>query len=76
MNPLRSAFTLTSIAFLLGIGIVALSIQFRHPSAVVAGDPIRGSDDMGKSGVDRSAHAGLLFLRSMTARIVSSGHGP
>lgn len=51
MNPLRSAFTLTSIAFLLGIGIVALSIQFGHPSAVVAGDPIRGSDGMGKSGV-------------------------
>ena len=51
MNPLRSAFTLTSIAILLGIGIVALSIQFRPLSAVVAGNPVRGRDDMGTSGV-------------------------
>lgn len=51
MNPLRSAFTLTSIAILMGIGIVALSIQFRPLSAVVAGNPVRGSDDMGTSGV-------------------------
>jgi hypothetical protein len=51
MNPLRSAFTLTSIAFLVGIGIVAAGIQFRHPAAVFAGNPIMASDDMGTSGV-------------------------
>ena len=36
MDPLRSTFTLASIAFLVGVGIVAVSIQFRHPAAVFA----------------------------------------
>jgi len=57
MDPLRSAFTLASIAFLVGVGIVAMSIQFRHPAAVFAGNPIMASDDMGTSGVGYPADA-------------------
>jgi len=34
-----------------------VSIQFRHPAAVFAGNPIMASDDMGTSGVGYPADA-------------------
>lgn len=57
MNPLPAAFALTSIAFLIGVLIVAFSIQYRHVSVVFAGSPIRVSDDMGTSGTGYPADA-------------------
>ena len=30
MSTLRTAFTLTSIAFMIGVGVVLASIQYRH----------------------------------------------
>jgi hypothetical protein len=57
MNPLPAAFALTSIAFMIGVLIVAFSIQYRHVNVVFAGSPLRVSDDMGTSGVGYPADA-------------------
>lgn len=57
MSTLRSAFTLTSIAFMIGIGVVLVSIQYRHLGVSLDNRPVIASDDMGASGVGHPSDA-------------------
>ncbi len=57
MSTLRSAFTLTSIAFMIGIGVVLISIQYRHYGVSFDNRPVIASDDMGTSGVGHTSDA-------------------
>ncbi len=49
MSTLRSALTLTSIAFMIGIGVVLVSIQYRHLGVSVDNRPVIASDDMARA---------------------------
>ncbi len=57
MPTLRSAFTLTSIAFMIGIGVVLAGIQVRHLGASFDNRPVMSSDDMGTSGTGKASDA-------------------
>ncbi len=54
MKTLPAAFLLTSLAFLMGVAVVAVSIQYRHPDAVFR---VPASDDMGTSGIGYESNA-------------------
>jgi hypothetical protein len=47
MSTLRTAFTLTSVAFMIGVGVVLASIQYRHFGASFDTKPAMASDDVG-----------------------------
>ena len=51
MSTLRTAFALTSIAFMIGVGVVLASIQYRHFGASFDSRTTMAGDDMGTSGV-------------------------
>ena len=57
MSTLRTAFTLTSVAFMIGVGVVLASIQYRHFGASFDTRPAMASDDMGTSGVGHASDA-------------------
>ena len=51
MSTLRTAFTLASVAFMIGVGVVLASLQYRHFGASFDTRPAMASDDMGTSEV-------------------------
>jgi hypothetical protein len=51
MSTLHNALALTSIAFMIGVGVVLASIQYRPFGASFDTRPVMASDDMGTSGV-------------------------
>jgi hypothetical protein len=55
MSTLRNAFALTSIAFMIGVGVVVASIQYRHFGASFDTRQAMAGDDMGTSGVGHAA---------------------
>ncbi len=54
MKSLPADFLLTSIAFLTGVAVVAISMQYRNPEAVFR-EP--AGDDMGTSGIGYESNA-------------------
>ena len=51
MHPLPAAFTLTIMALLVGVGIVAFEIRPRQEGGII----VRATDDMGTSGLGDAA---------------------
>ena len=57
MSTLRTAFALTSIAFMIGVGVVLASIQYRHFGASFDTRPQLARGDRGTSGVGYASDA-------------------